>query len=255
MVILLILLITQKDGLPQMPYHLGVHTDTGKDTLMVGVEGSLIFGVDSAGSEAVAAFTWALELDFSYKNVIGPLYDTGGNENVTFVRPPSFWAKALRKKPWVRRTDTVVVGTLYFDAPHWQETGEQWRITFIPTDTGLITIDTAWSPPANTLGAFDANALDYPASWGAKTVTIVSYCLTGDVNADSVITAADIIYIINFIFKGGPEPKPCTVIGDVNCSGTMTAADAIGIVTYVFKGGARPCYSCGLVEKGIWTCP
>jgi len=63
----------------------------------------------------------------------------------------------------------------------------------------------------------------------------------GDVNFDGSITAADIIYMVGFVFRGGPEPIGGTGIGDVNCDGTITAADIISLVNYVFKAGPLPC--------------
>jgi hypothetical protein len=62
----------------------------------------------------------------------------------------------------------------------------------------------------------------------------------GDVNQSGTITSADIIYLVNYVFKGGPAPLPTPTEGDVNCSGTITSADIIFLVNYVFKGGAPP---------------
>lgn len=63
---------------------------------------------------------------------------------------------------------------------------------------------------------------------------------SGDVNADGTITSADIIYMVNYVFKGG---APAVIPGhsDVNCDGVTTSADIIYLVNYVFKGGAGPC--------------
>jgi hypothetical protein len=68
--------------------------------------------------------------------------------------------------------------------------------------------------------------------------------VTGDVNGSNTITSADIIYLVGYVFKGGPQPQPCIAAGDVNCSGTVTSADIIYLVGYVFKGGAAPCDAC-----------
>jgi cysteine-rich repeat protein len=68
--------------------------------------------------------------------------------------------------------------------------------------------------------------------------------LTGDVNLSGSIDAADIIYLVNFIFKGASAPQPCKAAGDVNCSGTVTSADVIVLIGYIFKGGAPPCDGC-----------
>jgi hypothetical protein len=65
--------------------------------------------------------------------------------------------------------------------------------------------------------------------------------ITGDPNLDGSITAADIIYMVNYVFKGGPEPLPVAAAGDVNCDGSATASDVIYLVGHVFKGGPAPC--------------
>jgi len=67
---------------------------------------------------------------------------------------------------------------------------------------------------------------------------------SGDTNADRVVTSADVIRLVNFIFKTGPDPVPLREMGDVNCSGQITSADIIFLVNYVFKGGAAPCDVC-----------
>jgi len=79
---------------------------------------------------------------------------------------------------------------------------------------------------------------------GDPTNTCGPVCTPGDVNANGSITSADIIYLVNHVFKGGPAPLPVPESGDVNCSGTLTSADIIYLVNHVFKGGPAPCASC-----------
>ena len=66
----------------------------------------------------------------------------------------------------------------------------------------------------------------------------------GDVNVSGAVTAADILWAVNFAFKGGPPPEPCVAFADVDCSGAFTSADIIALVNYTFKGGAEPCDPC-----------
>jgi hypothetical protein len=65
-------------------------------------------------------------------------------------------------------------------------------------------------------------------------------CLKGDVNADGKLTAADIIYLVNYVFKAGPDPMCSPTSGDVNCTGTVNSADIIYLVNHIFKGGSPP---------------
>jgi hypothetical protein len=64
--------------------------------------------------------------------------------------------------------------------------------------------------------------------------------LCGDMNADGKFTASDIIFLVNYVFKGGAGP---VVPGhsDTNCDGVTTSADIIRMVGFVFKGSTPPC--------------
>jgi hypothetical protein len=62
----------------------------------------------------------------------------------------------------------------------------------------------------------------------------------GDDNCDGKITVADVVYEINYLFKGGPAPLPPEV-GDVNCDNKHTVADVVYKINYLFKGGPLPC--------------
>jgi murein tripeptide amidase MpaA len=62
----------------------------------------------------------------------------------------------------------------------------------------------------------------------------------GDVDNNGTITSADIVRLVNFVFKAGPPPQPVWEAGDVDRSGAITAGDIIFLVNYVFKGGPAP---------------
>jgi hypothetical protein len=64
--------------------------------------------------------------------------------------------------------------------------------------------------------------------------------VVGDVISNGALTSADIIGLVNFIFKGGAAPCPL-YIADTDCSGAPTSADIIRLVNHVFKGGQAPC--------------
>jgi hypothetical protein len=66
----------------------------------------------------------------------------------------------------------------------------------------------------------------------------------GDVDLGGTVTSGDIIYLVNFVFKGGPLPQPCEAAGDVDCGGSVTSGDIIYLVNFVFKGGPPPCNTC-----------
>ena len=61
----------------------------------------------------------------------------------------------------------------------------------------------------------------------------------GDANGDGKLTVSDAIYLINYLFKGGPPPDPL-LSGDANCDGQLKVADVVYLINYLFKGGPIP---------------
>ncbi len=66
----------------------------------------------------------------------------------------------------------------------------------------------------------------------------------GDVNADNRINISDCVYLINWIFGGGPSPIPEPLVGDVNCTGFTNISDVVYILNYIFSSGPAPCGPC-----------
>jgi hypothetical protein len=61
----------------------------------------------------------------------------------------------------------------------------------------------------------------------------------GDANCDGLKNVSDIVYLICYLFKGGPPP--CLLkAGDFNCDGRITVTDVINLLNYLFKGGPPP---------------
>jgi hypothetical protein len=64
--------------------------------------------------------------------------------------------------------------------------------------------------------------------------------LRGDANGDGVINSADVVYLINYLFLGGPAPQPLEA-GDINSDGILNSADVVYLINYLFIGGPPPC--------------
>jgi hypothetical protein len=61
----------------------------------------------------------------------------------------------------------------------------------------------------------------------------------GDANGDGEINSADISYLINYLFVGGPSPHPW-LTGNTNCDGSINSADVVYLINYLFLGGPPP---------------
>ncbi len=67
--------------------------------------------------------------------------------------------------------------------------------------------------------------------------------LCGDADDSESVTISDAVYLISYIFAGGPAPNPL-ISGDADCSGTVTISDAVYLISYIFAGGPAPCAAC-----------
>ncbi len=76
--------------------------------------------------------------------------------------------------------------------------------------------------------------------WDYATIKYVpAWFLRGDAKRDGVIDAADIVYLINYLFRGGPLPEHWDS-ADANCDKTVSAGDVIRLLAYLFRGGPPP---------------
>jgi hypothetical protein len=57
----------------------------------------------------------------------------------------------------------------------------------------------------------------------------------GDANVDGKVTVSDVVYLVNYLFKGGPEPW--LMYSDANGDSKVTVSDVVYLVNYLFKGG------------------
>lgn len=78
-----------------------------------------------------------------------------------------------------------------------------------------------------------------PMSFTILDIEVTPAFMWGDANGDKKVTVSDVIYLINYLFKGGPTPVPLEA-GDANCDGKTTVSDVVYLINYLFKGGPPP---------------
>jgi hypothetical protein len=64
--------------------------------------------------------------------------------------------------------------------------------------------------------------------------------ICGDADANDIVNISDVVYLISFIFGGGPPPEPL-LAADVDCNEIVNISDAVYLIAYVFGGGPEPC--------------
>jgi hypothetical protein len=64
--------------------------------------------------------------------------------------------------------------------------------------------------------------------------------LCGDVQHDGVVNVGDVVYLVSYLYKAGPEPVFPPDRGDVNHDGVINVGDVVYTVSYLYKGGPAP---------------
>jgi predicted outer membrane repeat protein len=62
----------------------------------------------------------------------------------------------------------------------------------------------------------------------------------GSVTPKGAITVGDIVFVVDYLFRSGPEPCPYHA-ADTNCDGELNIADVVCLINYLFRGGNLPC--------------
>lgn len=62
----------------------------------------------------------------------------------------------------------------------------------------------------------------------------------GDADGSGAVDIDDVVYLIAYIFSGGPPPEPLAS-GDADCSGDVDIDDVVYLIAYIFSGGNAPC--------------
>lgn len=104
-----------------------------------------------------------------------------------------------------------------------------------------IDFDSVFIAPA---GNFIFSAMDggtiYPdySDCGTADLSLINF-VCGDANGSLSINLLDVTYLINYLYKGGPEPDPLPA-GDANGNGAINILDATYLISYLYKGGPAP---------------
>jgi len=67
--------------------------------------------------------------------------------------------------------------------------------------------------------------------------------ICGDADGSGAVDIDDIVYLVAYIFSGGPAPNPIE-LGDADCFGDIDIDDIVYLISYIFSSGPEPCAGC-----------
>jgi hypothetical protein len=108
-------------------------------------------------------------------------------------------------------------------------------------DSTTICVDTCFWPAGHPLVFCRSDAITYVPRHN------LPYCVSiskpvydrGDANGDGTITMADVLHMLNYLFKQGPPPVSF-VAGDANCDDDLGILDPLYLLNYLYREGPPP---------------
>jgi hypothetical protein len=65
------------------------------------------------------------------------------------------------------------------------------------------------------------------------------YYKSGDVTYDGKVDLGDVVFLINYLYRGG-QPPSLWETGDVTCDGVIDLGDVVYLINYLFRNGPPP---------------
>jgi len=126
-------------------------------------------------------------------------------------------------------------------------------MTFKLEDTMTICIDTCFSPPNARLAFTRSDGETYIPRHFFPQCEVITPLICGDCKPDGILDLGDLLWLISYLYKGGPAPNPLC-IGDVNCDSLVDLGDVLHVIGYLYKGGSAPCPECcyGKLKMGAF---
>jgi hypothetical protein len=192
----------------------GISNDEPLTSMAIDLEwdGSAVLGIDLANSKftpRLGSLSWDVRVCNAYANGVNPdtfQFYSWRTTNESVSLPPG--------------RDTII------------------SITLTPQSAGTADFSLVnWRNGSESMFTTEDHAAILPTSYGGH-ITVIPY-LAGDPNHDGTINSSDVVYLINYLFIGGPKPNP-KESGDANCDGIVNTSDVVHLINYLFIGGPAP---------------
>jgi hypothetical protein len=114
-------------------------------------------------------------------------------------------------------------------------------MTFSLEDTTTICIEGCYWPPGGfgMIRFARSDAVTYAPQQDTLYCTGIGFSDRGDATGDGVINVADVMYMINFLYRSGPYPVSFEA-GDANCDDDHSLLDIVFLINYLYRGGLPP---------------
>jgi hypothetical protein len=197
---------------------------------------NLFLSIDTV--KYLKSFLYDIEVDTMVIRLIGA-------DRESFFNGPSgaffFWKDTVQTYPLIGpRYVYEMLASLLGPATFVDGPGKLVRMRFVAVGQGMSPVVFR---DVDMRDRYDA-ALTLRDSLGGLVIVCPTTYRFGDADNSGSIDISDVVYLIQYIFGGGPAPYPITITGDADCSGSIDISDAVYLIAYIFAGGPAPCNPC-----------
>lgn len=125
------------------------------------------------------------------------------------------------------------ISWLFYDIDSTNNHTYPWSIHFMPFAGGI------------TMGSYlDQCQIISPSATNSPfpiRFKFVVWKLYGDCDYDGIVNIRDATYLINYLYKHGPAPKPEIKVADCDCNYRVNAIDVTELINYLYKHGNPLC--------------
>jgi hypothetical protein len=174
---------------------------------------------------------WSLKVDASAPDVPILLFPADGS-NVIPYTPKFSWSEETKGSP-VFYTLQVADDSLFPAGPEFYEHTNIYDTSFTLLDTLIDSTVYYWRVKA-------LDEAGQQSDWQVHPFQFYSLIFVrGDANGDGIVNVADLVYLVNYLYRAGDPPAP-EEAGDANCDGIVNVADLVYLVNYLYRGGDPP---------------
>ncbi len=168
----------------------------------------------------------------------------GDSDPLAFA-PPSLVSGFTQRlvNPFGPPNDPLLFAAVTFNVPLPPSSGLWCRMFYKVVGPGTLIFRTETNSLADFPCMTQPDGSSAPVNWPVGAVVgsfEVVEVQRRDVNADGQVSISDVVYLINYFFKGGPAPNPIES-ADMNCDDWVLSSDVIFLINYLFKGMSLPC--------------
>jgi hypothetical protein len=182
-------------------------------------------------SESEYSAVWSFNADTNAPDAPALLAPADSSKVIRYT-PGFLWSQETKGSP-VFYTLQVADDSLFPPGPEFYEYTHVYDTSLTVSDTLTDSTLYYWRVKASDEAGHESDWQDHPFRFTAREF------LCGDANADGVIDIADVVRMLNYVYKSGPAPEPLEA-GDVNVDGAVDIGDIVYLLNYLFKGWPAP---------------